>query len=52
MIYLFLIYLASAAICYWIASTRSADPVFWALLALLLLGPLAIPFVFFSKPKS
>lgn len=50
MIYLLLITLASAAICYWIAATRSADPVFWVLLGLFL-GPLAIPFAFFSKPK-
>jgi len=51
MIYLLLITLASVVICYWIARSRSADPVFWAFLGLLL-GPLAIPFVFFSKPKT
>lgn len=43
--------LLSVAVCYAVAKSRSADTRFWSLLGLLL-GPLAIPFVFFSRPKG
>jgi hypothetical protein len=41
--------LLCAATCYFIAKSRSADTVFWTVMGLLL-GPIAIPFAFFSKP--
>ena len=41
--------LMCAATCYFIARSRSADTLYWAVLGLLL-GPIAIPFAFFSKP--
>jgi len=47
---LILITLLSATVCYFIARKRSADPVYWVVLGLLL-GPLAIPFVCFAKPR-
>ncbi len=37
--------------CYMIAKVRSADRFFWTLMGLLL-GPLAIPFAFFARPKA
>ena len=49
-IVLILITLLSAAVCYVIARKRSADPVYWVVLGLLL-GPLAILFVCFAKPR-
>ena len=50
MILLFLLYLASAIACWFVARWRRADTRFW-LLAGLLAGPLALPFVFFAKPR-
>jgi 4-amino-4-deoxy-L-arabinose transferase-like glycosyltransferase len=47
---LILITLLSSAVCYWIAKKRSADRVYWVVLGLLL-GPLAIPFACFAKPR-
>ena len=43
--------LLSALVCYLVAKSRSADRRFWLLMGLIL-GPLAIPFVFFVRPKS
>jgi len=43
--------LASAYICYTIAKERHANVRFWVWTGVLL-GPLAIPFVFFSKPAK
>jgi hypothetical protein len=40
---------ACTVICYLIARSRSADTLFWAVMGFLL-GPIAIPFAFFSKP--
>jgi hypothetical protein len=48
---LIIISLISMAACYAIAKSRSADRVYWVLMGLLL-GPLAIPFAFFAKPKT
>jgi hypothetical protein len=48
---LIVISLLSILACCLIARSRSADIRFWALMGLLL-GPLAIPFALFSKPKA
>jgi hypothetical protein len=45
------IILASAIICHLVAKNRGANPVFWGVMGLVF-GPLAIPFVFFSKNKK
>jgi hypothetical protein len=37
-------------LCYWIARHRGADVKFWVI-ASALVGPIAIPFVFFSRRK-
>lgn len=42
---------ASAYVCYTIAKERRADARFWVWMGIVL-GPLAIPFVFFSKPEK
>jgi magnesium-transporting ATPase (P-type) len=42
--------IASIFICHYVAKTRGAKPIFWAILGALF-GPLAIPFVFIAKPK-
>ena len=42
--------LISMVICYLISKHRGASTLYW-ITAGLLVGPLAIPFVFFSKPK-
>ena len=47
---LLLVCLFSVLVCYLVARKRSADTKFWLLMGLLL-GPLAIPFVFFSRSK-
>jgi 4-amino-4-deoxy-L-arabinose transferase-like glycosyltransferase len=39
-----------SALCHYIAKKRGAKPVFWAAMGALL-GPIALPFVFFSKPQ-
>lgn len=49
MVVLLIITLISMALCYYVAKSRQANTIFW-LLAALLVGPLAIPFVFFAKP--
>lgn len=46
-----IISLISMVVCYAIAKSRSADRVYWVLMGLLL-GPLAIPFAFWAKPKA
>ena len=51
MIFFLGFYLASAIACWLIARSRRADTQFW-LLAGLLAGPLALPFVFFAKPRQ
>ena len=51
MIWLLIVTLLSAWACYLIAQSRSADRLFWTVLGLLI-GPFAIPFAFFSKPKT
>jgi len=48
---LIIVSLLSMLACYLIARSRNADRGFWILMGLLL-GPLAIPFVFFAKPTS
>ena len=50
---LVLVFLSAAcsAVCYAVAKKRGAKTAYWALMGFLL-GPLAIPFVFFSKPKA
>ncbi len=42
--------LASIAICHLVAKQRGLKPVFWGMMGLVF-GPLAIPFVIFTKPK-
>ena len=49
MIFLLVLNILSIFICYFIAKKRKADKTFWVCLGAFL-GPLAIPFVFFSKP--
>ncbi len=46
---LIIISIISIIPCYFVAKYRKADTTFW-ILAVLIVGPLAIPFVFFSKP--
>ena len=43
--------LLSALVCYLVAKSRSADRRFWLLMGLIL-GPLALPLVFFAKPMT
>lgn len=38
-------------ICHTIAKKRGSNPIFWAVMGGIF-GPLAIPFVFLSKPKK
>lgn len=47
---LFLVAIASIVVCHTVAKKRDADPVFWSVMAAVF-GPLAIPFVFFSKRR-
>lgn len=46
---LLIINIISMILCFYVAKHRKANKIFW-LLAAFILGPLAIPFVFFSKP--
>jgi hypothetical protein len=46
---LLIVSLISIMVCYYIAKRRKSDVRFWVLVSLIV-GPLAIPFVFFSKP--
>jgi hypothetical protein len=48
---LIFITLLSALACYLVAKSRSADRRFWLVMGLIF-GPLAIPFVFFAKPRG
>jgi len=50
-IVLIIVTLLSMGACYLIAKSRSANRQFWLVMGLLL-GPLAIPFAFFAKPKK
>ena len=50
MIALILLSLVSMVVCYRVANQRKANTHYWLLIALLI-GPFAIPFVFFSKPQ-
>jgi hypothetical protein len=43
--------IACTILCHQTAKRRGAKPVFWAVMGALF-GPLAIPFVFFAKPKT
>jgi len=45
-----LITVISVIACYAIVKRRRGDTVYWVVMAVLL-GPLAIPFAFFAKPK-
>ena len=47
---LFILNILSIFICYAVAKHRGAKTIFWAIVGAIL-GPLAIPFVFFSKPQ-
>ena len=47
---LLLLNILSIFICYSVAKHRGAKTIFWAIVGAIL-GPLAIPFVFFSKPQ-
>ena len=49
MLVLIIINLISIPFCYYVAKNRKAKIQFWILVSLIS-GPLAIPFVFFSKP--
>jgi len=51
MFVLLIINLLSVFICYYVAKQRKAKISFWILLALLI-GPIAIPFVFFAKAEA
>lgn len=44
-----LIFMICTGICYSVAKKRNAKVSFWVVMGVLF-GPLAIPFVFFSKP--
>lgn len=50
MMLLILATIVSMVVVYLIAEKRGADTLFWVVMGLFF-GPLAIPFVFFSKPK-
>lgn len=47
---LFVLNILSIVICYAVAKHRKAKTIFWAIVGAIL-GPLAIPFVFYSKPE-
>lgn len=49
-IVVFTLVAASAYVCYFVAKKRNADTTYWLVLAGML-GPFAIPFVFFAKPE-
>ena len=46
-----LTFVISAIICHFIARNRNANAVFWGVMGVIF-GPLAIPFVFLSKPSN
>lgn len=45
------IYALSVLVCYLVARRRALDSRYW-LLAGLLIGPFAVPFVFFARPAD
>lgn len=47
---LLLVFVICTAVCYFVAKKHRADVPFWVVMGVML-GPLAVPFVFFSKPK-
>ncbi len=47
-----LVWLISAGICYYIAKRRNVKSTFLWRLAVVLLGPLAIPLIFFAKTEK
>ena len=47
-----IIWVVSAVVCYYIAKARKVKPNFIRRLIVVLLGPLAIPLVFFVKPEK
>ena len=49
MVILIIVSAISIVLCYFVAKYRQANTSFWLITALLF-GPLAVPFVFFSKP--
>ncbi|WP_440875192.1 hypothetical protein [Thalassotalea sp. PLHSN55] len=51
MVVLIVLNILSIFVCFYLAKLRHARRYYWALLGALL-GPLAIPFVFFAKPVS
>lgn len=51
MIFFLLLHVLSILICYVVAKSRGVKPRFWGIMGFIF-GPFAIPFVFFSKPKS
>jgi len=44
-------FIICTGVCYSVAKKRKANVPFWVVMGCLF-GPLAIPFVFFSKPKT
>ena len=50
MILLLVFNILSIFFCIYIAKSKGADTRFWGIMGLIF-GPLAIPFVFFAKPK-
>jgi len=50
-IVILLLILASTVVCYFVAKQRGAKVSYWVALGVVL-GPLAIPFVFMAKPDS
>lgn len=44
-----IIFIGSGILCHYIAKSRGANPVFWGVMGVVF-GPLAIPFVYMSKP--
>lgn len=48
---LLLLTLVSTVVCYFVAKQRGAKTSYWVALGVIL-GPLAIPFVFMAKPDS
>ncbi|MBT8114292.1 MAG: hypothetical protein KJP04_02870 [Arenicella sp.] len=48
---LLLLTIVSAWVCYSVARRRRANHVYWLIMGILF-GPLAIPFVFLSRPKN
>ncbi len=49
-IFLVLLSIVSASICFSIAKKRGVNPTFWVILATVV-GPFAVPFVFLAKPQ-